>query len=340
MGALGQVVGSSQNPLLGLAVAFSTVLFLAQPGVGSAHAPCAQLLLDGQGEAILLLGGLGELVHFAVLVAGSQGGGGSEGVSANQLEVVGVQTGGGSHAVVAVFVASTHSQAAVHVLAAEGQRVGVSAVAAHGSAGFVSTVGHAGAEAVHHRAVVLHGVAHALVATAEDGLAVAGISRGVGQDVGAQTDGHGLVGAVMLAQQHAAEGAFQADEAVAVSPAGAGVAGVDVDVLFNLPDGLQAVAQIFPALEADAGVVGGHAVDRLEVLRGGGGASGLGEFNGRVDHAVGGDVGQSGRGNEGGRQGGGKQFLVHGVSAPQGCRDGLRRLESLGAVSLQIHAGC
>ena len=65
-------------------------------------------------------------------------------------------------------------------------------------------------------------------------------------------------------------------------------------LFFHLPDGFQAVAQVFAALEADEGAVGVDTGGLADVLCAVGRAPGRDAFQGFVNRAVQGDVGQGG----------------------------------------------
>ena len=204
-------------------------------------------------------------------------------------------------------VASVNIVASVFVASAQVPHGLVGAVAVDGGAGFVKAVGSGELEAVQVRAVVADGVVQ--TAVQEVGGGPGGAVHASAVDPRVKLFHVGVQVGAQLTQTHSTEVAGQAHEAVAGSPgvvvAFAGSPGVavaiaavcasgavDVQALLNLPDSLQAVAQVFAALEADQGAGVVDAGGGLGCAAGVG--QGLAVFDAGFDGAVQGHVGHGG----------------------------------------------
>jgi hypothetical protein len=163
------------------------------------------------------------------------------------------------------------------------------------------------AEARHRGALEIHGIAQAArQAVGGEGRQVAAVET-LAERVGGGGDRSDR--AVFAAHGHLAEVALQADHRAAAEQGRIRGAGVERDAGFDVEDGLQAIAQVFGAAEAQAAA-------RL-VARVDDGAAlfarcvGVLDGDGRVHDAVDGDVGLRVREQRKGRDQRGGQGFVH-----------------------------
>ena len=227
------------------------------------------------------------------------------------LMIRGLAGAGHCAGIVTTLKSATQQQTIGVVLCRQrpGLGIGALAIGQHG-ASFIGTVRSAKAEAAEIRAAVLHAVLHALLTTADDAIGAGKVGHAIFQRN--QILDH-LVSAVVVAQHHLAKAAIQANKGIAGSPVAlAGAAIVDGDFLLNLPNGLQAIAQIFIAFETDLGGVAADAGGGFDVIGGIGRASGFDRFQRVIQGAVNGHVSQGQRGSTRCAQRNDKHFAVHG----------------------------
>ena len=164
----------------------------------------------------------------------------------------------------------------------------------------------------------MHRILQTVVGTAEGGHV--DIGNAVTQRVNRYNQ-H-LVSTVILTQQHLTNVIdAQANKAVAGCPSVRSTSAINLHTLFDLPDGLQAITQVFVTLEADTRSIARHTrggfhvfCDNRRSIRIGSAASSLHRLNVGVHHAIDLHVGQHGRSDKSTGQSGGDQFLVHVVS--------------------------